>query len=281
MSCPKPVIFPKNVLAPNTANQSRAVRQSQIIQQGRCQPIKVVETQGDTGPPGEMGPAGDQGPTGEMGPTGQNGISTNTGATGDQGTQGPKGDQGTQGPKGDQGTQGPTGDQGTQGPTGDQGTQGPTGVQGPTGDQGATGYTGPVGTSPSIYNIDSTYLPALTIAAGGTGAALTTDLRYLPRGVYMLQFHTELTFETAGTGLFYQYSFTYTGMNPSYTNHYDVVALNETTSTTTIKNEGITNIFVNDGTNIPSIVIFNTIFSALSISVSLSQLVLIFLGPLP
>jgi len=69
MNCPKPVIFPKNVLAPNTANQSRAVRQSQIIQQGRCQPIKVVETQGDTGPAGEMGPAGDQGPTGEMGPT--------------------------------------------------------------------------------------------------------------------------------------------------------------------------------------------------------------------
>lgn len=53
--CPKPVIFPKNVLAPNTANQSRAMRQSQIIQQNKCQPIKVVETQGDTGPAGKDG----------------------------------------------------------------------------------------------------------------------------------------------------------------------------------------------------------------------------------
>jgi hypothetical protein len=64
MSCPKPVIFPKNVLAPNTANQSRAMRQSQIIQQNKCQPIKVVETQGDTGP---QGPQGDTGPPGEAG----------------------------------------------------------------------------------------------------------------------------------------------------------------------------------------------------------------------
>jgi len=56
--CSKPIIFPKNVLAPNTANQSRAMRQSQIIQQGKCQPIKVVETQGDTGPAGPPGKDG-------------------------------------------------------------------------------------------------------------------------------------------------------------------------------------------------------------------------------
>ena len=72
MNCPKPVIFPKNVLAPNTANQSRAVRQSQIIQQGRCQPIRVVETQ-DTGPPGEIGPAGQEGAPGTNGAKGDKG----------------------------------------------------------------------------------------------------------------------------------------------------------------------------------------------------------------
>jgi hypothetical protein len=109
MSCPKPVIFPKNVLAPNTANQSRAVRQSQIIQQGRCQPIKVVETQGDTGPPGEMGPTGDQGPAGDTGPPGQDGSSTNTGATGPPGQEGAPGTNGTNGTNGAKGEKGDTG----------------------------------------------------------------------------------------------------------------------------------------------------------------------------
>jgi len=272
MNCPKPVIFPKNVLAPNTANQSRAVRQSQIIQQGRCQPIKVVETQGDTGPPGEMGPAGDQGPTGEMGPTGQNGISTNTGADGATGDQGPKGDQGTQGPKGDQGTQGPTGDQGTQGPTGD---------QGPKGDQGTQG---PVGTSPSIYNIDSTYLPALTIAAGAAGnlTTLTTGLlATFETGVYLIQFHTKLAFAGSTTStLFYEYDITYTGMNQTYSNHNDIV-VTPITGTSDTRNEGSSNIFKNDGTTIPIVVMNNSSLSSGSISVSSTMLSLILLGPLP
>jgi len=120
MTCPKPVIFPKNVLAPNTANQSRAVRQSQIIQQNKCQPIRVVETQGDTGPPGPMGP------TGEMGERGQDGISTNTGATGETGATGATGETGTTGATGETGGQGPTGIQGF---TGSQGPQGPTDSQ--------------------------------------------------------------------------------------------------------------------------------------------------------
>lgn len=76
--CPKPVIFPKHVLAPNSSNQSNAMKQSQQIRHNKYTPLPVVNTMGETGPTGPTGSviiiAGATGPIGITGPTGMNGV---------------------------------------------------------------------------------------------------------------------------------------------------------------------------------------------------------------
>lgn len=119
MNCPKPAILPQNVLAPNSANLSRAMKQSQQIQNNKCTPIRNVYT---PGPTGVIGPTGDSGPTGES-------------STGEMGATG---------------AIGPTGSIGSTGATG------VTGVSGLNGISGATGETGVgIQTSISVYGPDT------------------------------------------------------------------------------------------------------------------------------
>lgn len=77
--CPKPIIFPKNILAPNSSNQSKAMKQSQIIRYNKYTPIPVVNTVGETGPTGPTGPliivGGSTGYQGNTGPVGMTGNS--------------------------------------------------------------------------------------------------------------------------------------------------------------------------------------------------------------
>lgn len=78
MHCCKPVLFPKNVLAPNSSNQSKAMKHSQPIRSSKYVAMPVVTTLGETGPIGPTGsviPFDATGPTGVTGPTGMTGSS--------------------------------------------------------------------------------------------------------------------------------------------------------------------------------------------------------------
>ena len=159
---------------------------------------QVVGSRGPQGPQGEKGDTGATGARGATGPAGttptigSNGNwylgSSDTGkpsrgATGPQGSQGPKGDTGAQGPKGDTGATGAKGATGSQGPAGTTPTigsngnwylgssdtgkpsRGATGPQGPQGEKGATGPQGPQGEKGDT---------GATGARGATGPAGTT-----------------------------------------------------------------------------------------------------------
>ena len=75
--CPKPILFPKHVLAPNSANQSKAMRQSHSIRHNTYAPIPVIGTTGATGYTGPTGPVTVNGPTGDQGITGPVGMTGN------------------------------------------------------------------------------------------------------------------------------------------------------------------------------------------------------------
>ena len=71
-----PIIFPKHVLAPNSSNQSKAMKHSQLIRSSKYASMPVVTTIGKTGPTGPTGtviPFDATGPTGVTGPTGMTG----------------------------------------------------------------------------------------------------------------------------------------------------------------------------------------------------------------
>ena len=75
--CPKPVIFPKHVLAPNTSNQSKAMKQSQLLRYTKYIPLPGINATGGTGPVGPPGPV-TIGPTGPIGGTGPVGMTGNS-----------------------------------------------------------------------------------------------------------------------------------------------------------------------------------------------------------
>ena len=72
--CPKPIIFPKHILAPNSANQSKAMRQSQMLRHTKFSPMPTIHATGAMGYRGPTGPAMVTGPTGSQGGRGVTGI---------------------------------------------------------------------------------------------------------------------------------------------------------------------------------------------------------------
>ena len=100
---------------------------------------------GPEGPQGIRGPAGPQGDPGVAGPAGVEGPAGQRGPAGIEGPQGPRGPQGLEGPQGPRGTSGNDGAQGPQGPAGQDGEQGPAGQDGEQGPAGQDGAQGPPG----------------------------------------------------------------------------------------------------------------------------------------